>query len=123
MHLYSLRQTWLTLETDTVSETENRISCLYQRGGGTLTKGGGWGMGRRSASGMALAVVVPMTSGPYTANHRQTSTDPHRLTPHHRRPPSFTASPIHVPPPPPERALPQGPDGAGCPPALHLGPP
>ena len=28
MHLYSLCQTWLTLKTHTVSETENRTSCL-----------------------------------------------------------------------------------------------
>ena len=28
MHLYSLCQTWLNLKTDTVSETENRTSCL-----------------------------------------------------------------------------------------------
>ena len=28
MHLYSLCQTWLNLKTHTVSETENRTSCL-----------------------------------------------------------------------------------------------
>ena len=28
MHLYSLCQTWLTLKTHAVSETENRTSCL-----------------------------------------------------------------------------------------------
>ena len=28
MHLYSLCQTWLTLKTHNVPETENRISCL-----------------------------------------------------------------------------------------------
>ena len=28
MHLYSLCQTWLHLKTHTVSETENRTSCL-----------------------------------------------------------------------------------------------
>ena len=28
VHLYSLCQTWLTLKTHTVSETENRTSCL-----------------------------------------------------------------------------------------------
>ena len=43
MHLYSLCQTWLNLKTHTVSETENRTSCLTtlvkQPGG----RGGGGG--------------------------------------------------------------------------------
>ena len=62
MHLYSLCQTWLNLKTHTVSETENRTSCLTTLclwgGGGEgsetpedcfvgLSRGGGEGEGER----------------------------------------------------------------------------
>ena len=69
MHLYSLCQTWLNLKTHTVSETENRTSCLttvsqtitvsscqsvLKGGGGGRKKGGG----EETASSICVSGLV-----------------------------------------------------------------
>ena len=81
MHLYSLCQTWLNLKTHTVSETENRTSCLT-----TVVRSGGGGyphlLLRCTASlllpvdaqwqGMRSAMAVQWTTAGGQKAHKQT---------------------------------------------------